>query len=54
MNERVLNDLENLYVVLLDNKPIHANETKQTLSTYAALYDEVQRQISNAIRTGEF
>lgn len=52
LNERILNDLENIHIILSDNKLIRNNETKQILSTYATMYDDVQRTICSTIKTG--
>jgi hypothetical protein len=52
--EKAINDLENLHIVLLDNKSIRASEIETTLKTCTALNLDVQKFIQTVMDHGEF
>lgn len=52
--ERATNDLENLHVLLLDNKAIRADETEQALRTCARLNGDVKVSLDATLTNGEF
>lgn len=51
-NERVLNDLENLQVVLLEHKSARADETAQAIAYCAAVNADVKRTMLCTIEKG--
>lgn len=52
--DKANNDLENLHVVLLDNKSIRANETEKAMKTCSSLNDDVQYTIRTIIENGRY
>lgn len=51
--DKAINDLENLHVVLLDNKSIRANETDQAMKYCTKMNDDVQKAIRSVIDNGK-
>lgn len=53
LHERATNDLENLHLLLLDNKSIRADETEQALATCARLNGEVKASLDATLTNGK-
>lgn len=51
--DKAINDLENLHVLLLDNKSIRANETDKAMKHCTQMNDDVQKAIRTVIDNGK-
>jgi hypothetical protein len=52
--EKAINDLENLHIVLLDNKSIRASEIESTIKSCSIINLDVQNFIQNVMDNGKF
>lgn len=53
LHERASSDLENLHLLLLDNKAARAEETEQALRTCARLNGDVKLSLDATLTNGE-
>lgn len=53
LHERATNDLENLHLLLLDNKSVRADQTEQALRTCARLNGDVKLSLDATLTNGK-
>lgn len=53
LHDRATNDLENLHLLLLDNKSVRADETEKALRTCARLNGDVRVSLDATLTNGK-